>query len=388
MIGSPEAASEKRVPGELLALAERLADTSGAIIRRYFRSGVAVIDKADTSPVTIADREAEAEIRRLILAAHPDHGIIGEEHGIEHAAVTVHEGEAGAEAESAPAGEPEQPLPVLLAAADPAAGQAVAKRCASCHTFDNGGANKVGPNLWGIVGNHQAHLEGFAYSDAIKNLGGTWTYEDLDRYLASPKDYAPGTKMTFAGIKKATDRANLLAYLRTLSDAPVPFPEPSAAAAPAPAATTGEAAPPAAATTTAEAAPAGETQTAAAPAAESGSGIAGLLASADVANGEKIAKRCTACHTFDNGGANKVGPNLWDIVGDHQGEGRNGYPFSPALSGLGGTWDYAALDAYLTSPKDYAPGTKMTFAGLKKPEDRANLIAWLRTLSDSPQPLP
>jgi cytochrome c len=310
--------------------------------------------------------------------------------GIEHAAVTVHEGEAEAEAEGAPAGEPEQPLPVLLAAADPAAGQAVAKRCASCHTFDNGGANKVGPNLWGIVGNHQAHLEGFAYSDAVKGLGGTWTYEDLDKYLTSPKDYAPGTKMTFAGIKKATDRANLLAYLRTLSDQPVPFPEPSAAAAPAPEATTGEATPPAATTETAEAAPASETQTAAAPAGEAGAGgdIAALLASADVANGEKIAKRCSACHTFDNGGANKVGPNLWNIVGDHQGEGRNGYAFSPALSGLGGTWDYAALDTYLTSPKAYAPGTKMTFAGLKKPEDRADLIAWLRTLSDSPQPLP
>jgi histidinol phosphatase-like enzyme (inositol monophosphatase family) len=85
MTASPAAAAEGRVPGELLALAERLADTSGAVIRRYFRSGVAVIDKADTSPVTIADREAEAEIRRLILAAHPGHGIIGEEHGAERA---------------------------------------------------------------------------------------------------------------------------------------------------------------------------------------------------------------------------------------------------------------------------------------------------------------
>jgi len=85
MTASPEAASQGRVPGELIALAERLADTSGAIIRRYFRSGVAVIDKADTSPVTIADRETEAELRRLILAAHPEHGIIGEEHGSERA---------------------------------------------------------------------------------------------------------------------------------------------------------------------------------------------------------------------------------------------------------------------------------------------------------------
>ena len=139
-----------------------------------------------------------------------------------------------------------------------------------------------------------------------------------------------------------------------------------------------------------EAAPA-ETQQAAAPAATGGAdggGIAALLASADPAKGEKLAKRCAACHSFDNGGANKVGPNLWDIVGDHQGQGRNGYAFSSALSGLGGSWDYAALDAWLTSPKDYAPGNKMTFAGLKKPEDRADLIAWLRTLSDAPKPLP
>ena len=78
-------AGRERLPGELMALAERLADTSGAIIRRYFRSGVTVIDKPDASPVTIADREAEAEIRRLILAAHPEHGIIGEEHGSERA---------------------------------------------------------------------------------------------------------------------------------------------------------------------------------------------------------------------------------------------------------------------------------------------------------------
>ncbi len=323
---------------------------------------------------------------------------------VAHTAMAVPEGKAAGDSAASAAAEPEQPIAVLLAAADPAAGEGVAKRCAACHTFDKGGANKVGPNLWNIVGAHQAHLEGFAYSDAVKGLGGTWTFQELNKFLTSPKDYAPGTKMTFAGLKKAGDRASLLAYLRSLSDAPVALPAAPAAAAPA-AAPADAAAAPAEAAAPVEAAPAeaapaeaaapeaapAETQQAAAPAATGGAdggGIAALLASADPAKGEKLAKRCAACHSFDNGGANKVGPNLWDIVGDHQGQGRNGYAFSSALSGLGGSWDYAALDAWLTSPKDYAPGNKMTFAGLKKPEDRADLIAWLRTLSDAPKPLP
>jgi cytochrome c len=308
---------------------------------------------------------------------------------VEHAAIALPEGAP----ESAPAGEPEQPLPVLLAAADAAAGESVAKRCASCHTFDKGGAAKVGPNLWGVVGAPHGHMEGFAYSDAIKGIEGNWDYEGLNHFLTSPKDYAPGTKMTFAGLKKAEDRANLLAYLQSLSDSPVPFPEPSAedqAAAAAPEAEAPAEAPAAeapAGEAAAEAAPTGEaggTQAAAAP---EGGGIAALLASADTANGEKISKRCAACHSFDNGGANKIGPNLWNVVGDHQGQGRD-YQFSEAMAGLGGSWTYQTLDEFLTSPKAYVPGTKMTFAGLKKAEDRADLIAWLRTLSESPQPLP
>lgn len=334
---------------------------------------------------------------------------------VQHAAIALPEGAP----ESAPAGEPEQPLPVLLAAADAAAGENVAKRCAACHTFDKGGAAKIGPNLWGVVGAPHGHMEGFAYSDAIAGIEGNWDYEGLDHFIASPKDYAPGTKMTFAGIKKPAERANLLAYLQSLSDSPVPFPAPSAedqaAADPAvesavaeappagsPAADEGaEAAAEAPAEAPAAEAPAAETpaeapaaegtagadagtQTAAAPA---GGGVEGLLAAADVANGEKLAKRCAACHSFDNGGANKIGPNLWNVVGDHQGQGRD-FKFSEAMAALGGSWTYQALDEFLLSPKAYVPGTKMTFPGLKKPEDRADLIAWLRTLSESPQPLP
>jgi cytochrome c len=325
--------------------------------------------------------------------------------GGEHVAAAVPEGETGGEGEagapSAPAEEAEQPIAALLASADPEAGKDVAKRCASCHTFEKGGPAKVGPNLWGIVGAPRAHMEGFPYSDAIRKLGGHWDFESLNQFLASPKTYAPGTKMSFAGIKKAKERADLLAYLRTLSDSPVPLPEaPAASAAPAPAegteTQTAEAAPAesAAPATGTEAAPAegaaapAEGQQAAAPAGEAAGGdIGARLAAADPANGEKIGKRCAACHSFDKGGANKVGPNLWNIVGAPHAHAPD-FKYSEALAKSGGTWTYDGLDHWLAGPKEYIPGNKMAFAGLKKPEDRADLIAWLRTLSDQPQPLP
>lgn len=143
---------------------------------------------------------------------------------VEHAAVAVPEGEPPAEAPSAPAEEAEQPIAALLAAADPAAGEGVAKRCTACHTFEQGGAAKVGPNLWNIVGAPRAHMEGFAYSDAIRGLEGNWDFEALNAFLTSPKTYAPGTKMSFAGISKDAERADVIAYLRSLADEPAPLP--------------------------------------------------------------------------------------------------------------------------------------------------------------------
>jgi cytochrome c len=118
-----------------------------------------------------------------------------------------------------------------------------------------------------------------------------------------------------------------------------------------------------------------------------GDGIAALLAAADMDAGAKISKKCAACHSFNKDGKNKVGPNLWDIVGKSI-AGGEGYKFSGALAGMGGEWTYDNLDAFLTKPKDFAPGTKMSFAGIKGAGDRANLIAFLRGLSDDPKPLP
>ena len=116
--------------------------------------------------------------------------------------------------------------------------------------------------------------------------------------------------------------------------------------------------------------------------------IAPLLAKADPAEGEKIAKQCVACHTFDKGGPNRIGPNLYGVIGSHPAEVA-GFQFSKALEGIKDkVWDYEALNQWLANPQAYAKGTKMTFAGLRKPEQRADVIAFLRTKSDSPPPLP
>jgi len=115
--------------------------------------------------------------------------------------------------------------------------------------------------------------------------------------------------------------------------------------------------------------------------------IATLLASADVAKGQATFAKCTSCHTVNSGGANGIGPNLHGVVGEAIGKGVGGFAFSDALKSKGGNWSFDALNDWLKSPKAYAPGTKMTFAGLSKPEDRANIIAYLNT-QGSNLPLP
>ena len=137
-------------------------------------------------------------------------------------------------------GPAEQPIAALLASADPAKGDAVFKKCTACHTIDKGGSQGTGPNLWGSVGAPLARVPGYAYSPALKEKGGNWGWEELNQWLKSPRDFAPGTKMTFAGIGKAEDRANLIAYMNTKSDSPLPLPAAPAAAPANPAAAAAE----------------------------------------------------------------------------------------------------------------------------------------------------
>jgi cytochrome c len=271
----------------------------------------------------------------------------------------------GAPAAPAPAASP--PIAVLLAKADPAAGEAFThKICIACHNFNEGGANKVGPLLYGVVGRDKASAAGYSYSKALAGKGGKWTFADLNTWLTKPSAYAPGTKMAYAGIENDQMRANVIDYLRTLSASPEPRPAVTAA----------DTAPPPSATTAAATSPTGP-----AP-------IGPLLVKADPARGEAFTKKiCIACHNFNEGGANKVGPLLYGVVGRDKASAP-GYTYSAALKAKGGKWDYADLSTWLTKPSAYAPGTKMAYAGIENDQKRADVIAYLRSLSPNPLPLP
>jgi cytochrome c len=136
----------------------------------------------------------------------------------------------------------EEPMEAMMTSASVEKGQATAKQCQACHTFEKGGPNRVGPNLWGIVGRPRASEPGFNYSAAMKAKGGTWTFGELYGFLANPRGYIPGTNMTFAGLSRGQQRADVIDYLHTLADNPLPLPK-AAANAPAPAAAPAGAAP-------------------------------------------------------------------------------------------------------------------------------------------------
>ena len=286
--------------------------------------------------------------------------------------------------------EPLAPISGLLASASIEAGMKVAKKCAACHDVAKDGKNKIGPKLWNTVNAKRGSHDGFKYSKALLEKEGSWTYESLNAFMAKPKDYIPGTKMSFAGLKKTSDRANLIAYLRTLADMPAPLPTQAeidavnqaleAAKQAAMKAVEAAAKPVVAAVTEVK-------QVTAAAAAAPPVDIAAMIGKADADKGKRVFNKCKACHTVDKGGKNGIGPNLWNVINAKK-AAHDGFKYSKALVAMGDTaWTYENLNAFLLKPRDYAKGTKMTFAGLRKDSDRANVIAYLRTLADTPAPL-
>jgi cytochrome c len=163
------------------------------------------------------------ELGHLLVPSHGAHELTAENtsYPVDWAALETGGGEAAEPVEEGPTD-----YGLLLANADMSNGERVARRCAACHTFDQGGANGVGPNLWDIVNRAIASHEGFNYSAALRELGGDWTYERLDHFIENPNSFAPGTAMAFRGLGDETQRMDLIVYLRSLSGNPAPLPAP------------------------------------------------------------------------------------------------------------------------------------------------------------------
>jgi len=259
----------------------------------------------------------------------------------------------------------------MIATADVSKGMAfVQQQCSACHTLNQGGAAGVGPNLYGVMGS--AMFSGsFSYSDAVKaKAKGNWDYDSMNAWLANPATYAPGTAMSYAGIKNDQTRADVVAYLRSLATNPIPLPTPAQVKA----------------ATAAAQAPAAATAAATPPAAPS---IDTMFASADIAKGQAVvAQQCSACHAVAKGGPAGVGPDLYGIVGAKM-FAQAGFSYSSAVQAkAGGTWTPDTLSDWLKDPNAFAPGTAMSYAGMKNDQTRADVIAYLNKNSDKPVKLP
>lgn len=338
---------------------------------------------------------------------------------------------------SATAAEPEEPqidLHAIFAAADPAAGEKDFRACGACHAVE-AGVNKIGPSLYDVVGAEVAHVADFNYSDAMAGHDGEWTPEHLFDFLGDPKGVVPGTKMSYAGMSRPQQRADVIAYLNQASDAPVDLTEglepladeaeaadeaadetdvanaggeveaateetptteeedSKAAEEPEAQTDTDAAEAPAEEEAPADATPGSDEEAATeteepeasdSAAADEGTEVAAASESrflqGDAKEGEKVFRRCRACHKVEEG-ANGVGPSLYNIVG-HEVASVEGYNFSPAMKAHGGILTPEFLSEFLEDPRGTVPGNKMGFAGLKDEQDRINVITYLNETTE------
>lgn len=212
-----------------------------------------------------------------------------------------------------------------LAAGDPVKGEKLAKKCAACHTMTEGGKNRLGPNLYGIINQPAGKVEGYKYSKAMANSGLVWDPATFSEFVQKPKKVIKGTKMSFRGFKKATDRADLVAYFETLGASP-----------------------------------------------QSHKG--------DIEQGRKVAeKHCIVCHTFEKDGKVIFGPNLWNMAGKPAAS-IDGYKYSDALKNSGLTWTDKNLLGFLSDPEQFLPGTTARFPGLTSAQEKADVIAYMKSL--------
>lgn len=246
-------------------------------------------------------------------------------------------------------------MEALIAAGDAGAGQSYIQRCTSCHSFRPEGPGVggpfVGPAMFGIFGGIIGGAEDFEYSPAFETLREAeleWNDARLNAFLTDPRGMVPGTTMTIRGISDAEDRANIIAYIRTL----VPDEAP--------------------------------------PGVVGDAELLQRIADADIADGELLAARCAVCHAFTEDAETLVGPNLFGIIGTRVGAA-DGFAYSAAMTALGtedALWTYDRIDAFLTNPAIAVPGTRMGFGGIDDEDNRAAVIAFLRSISpDAPDPL-
>jgi cytochrome c len=262
----------------------------------------------------------------------------------------------------------------LIQKADVEKGKTFAgQQCVACHSLNKGGANGVGPNLWGVMNAPMFAKAGYSFSSAAKKKAkGNWTYHRMNEWLYDPGKYVPGTHMTYGGIKNTDVRADTVAYLRTLSSHPIPLPKPKPVVAAASAGAAGN--------------------TAAAPASISaGDGappLASLYATASVSKGEGFfTQQCSACHSINKGGANGVGPNLYGVLQAKM-YAKAGYGFSSAVKKKAqGNWTPHLMNQWLYDPMKFAPGTHMSYPGIKNNAMRANVIAYINHESANPADL-